>query len=101
MPMITVQYATPKVKADLTPQIAATVARLNASILKKDPNVTAINVEESSAASWFIAGGSLIQHHLAAFWIDARHRWHQYARGKGCVRCGDVRRHERPDRAAA
>ena len=72
MPMITVQYATPKFKADLTPQIASAVARLNASILKKDPNVTAINVEESSAASWFIAGKSLIQHQLAAFWIDVR-----------------------------
>lgn len=72
MPMITVQYATPTGKAGLAPAIAATVAKFNASILGKDPNITAINVEESDAATWFIGGKPLTQHQLAAFWVDVR-----------------------------
>jgi 4-oxalocrotonate tautomerase len=72
MPMITVQYATPTGKAGLAPAIAATVAKFNASILKKDPNITAINVEESNPATWFIGGKPLTQHQLAAFWVDVR-----------------------------
>jgi 4-oxalocrotonate tautomerase len=70
--MITVQYATPTDRAGLAPAIAATVAKFNASILKKDPNITAINVEESDAATWFIGGKPLTQHQLAAFWVDVR-----------------------------
>src|SRR3978361_1559949 len=72
MPMITVQYATPDAKTGLAPAIAAAVAKFNPGILKKDPNITAINVEESDAATWFIGGKPLTQHQLAAFWVDVR-----------------------------
>ena len=75
MPMITVQYATPKAttaNSGLTPAIAAAVSKLTSEVLKKDPNVTAINVEEGNPATWFIAGKTLVQHGAAAFWVDVR-----------------------------
>ncbi len=67
MPMINVQYATPKARRDLVPAIAAAVGKLTNAVLGKDPGVIAISVEEETPANWFIAGKSLEQHQLAAF----------------------------------
>jgi len=72
MPMINVQYATPKALRDLVPAIAAVVGKLTNTVLGKDPGVIAISVEEENPANWFIAGKSLEQHQLAAFWVDVR-----------------------------
>ena len=72
MPMINVQYATPKARRDLIPQIAAVVGKLTNTVLGKAPDVIAISVEEEHPANWFIAGKSLEQHQLAAFWVDVR-----------------------------
>ena len=72
MPMINVQYATPKALRDLVPAIAAAVGKLTNTVLGKDPGVIAISVEEENPANWFIAGKSLEQHQLAAFWVDVR-----------------------------
>ena len=72
MPMITIQYATPQANNALRPAIAAAVSNLTSAILKKDPAVTAINVEEGNPATWFIAGRTLVRHRQAAFWIDVR-----------------------------
>jgi 4-oxalocrotonate tautomerase len=70
--MINVQYATPKARENLVPAIAAAVGRLTNTVLGKDSSVIAISVEEEKAANWFIAGKSLEQHQLAAFWVDVR-----------------------------
>jgi 4-oxalocrotonate tautomerase len=70
--MITVRFAKPGKEWGLTPVVAAAVARLTAKILDKDPEVTAVDVTEADPAGWFIAGRSLVQHQLAAFWIDVR-----------------------------
>jgi 4-oxalocrotonate tautomerase len=72
MPMITVRYATARQTPGLKPQIAAAVSELAAALLHKDPKVTAAIVESADPADWFVAGRSLAEHKLAAFWLDIR-----------------------------
>jgi 4-oxalocrotonate tautomerase len=72
MPMISVQYASPRPAPDLAKAVAAAASRLASDILHKDPAVTAVVVEEVDPAKWFIAGKSLAEHGLAGFWLDIR-----------------------------
>ena len=78
MPMISIQFATPRAKtgsADKSGNAAAvaTAARqLSADILHKDPAVTAVVVEEIDPTRWFIADKSLADHDLASFWLAIR-----------------------------
>ena len=72
MPMIHVQYATPRPNSVAKSDIVATVNKLSQDILRNDPNVTAMLVEEAAPTDWFIAGRSLAQIGKAAFWIDLR-----------------------------
>ena len=70
MPLITVTVATPHQKMLAKPAIAAEVARLSTTILKKDPNVTAVIVTRVSSDDWFCGGKSLTEEWLASFWLD-------------------------------
>jgi 4-oxalocrotonate tautomerase len=72
MPMISIQYATPRTTSVPASAIAKTVRQLSSEILHKDPNVTAIAVEQLEAANWFVADKSLAEHGLAGFWLDIR-----------------------------
>jgi len=72
MPMISVQYASPRSKPDLSRDIAETARQLSADILHKDAEVTAVVVEEIDPANWFVAGKSMTEHDRAAFWLDVR-----------------------------
>src|SRR5690242_10620814 len=72
MPMITVQVATQSPSPALTRRIAATIAELTASILHKDPRVTAVAVEYVDPARWFVAGASAAELDQAAFFVDVR-----------------------------
>ncbi len=72
MPMITIQYATPRRASVRKEDIVATVAKLEQQILHKDPKVTAMLVEEAAPQDWFIAGRSLAATGKAAFWLDIR-----------------------------
>jgi 4-oxalocrotonate tautomerase len=72
MPMITIQYSSPRRTAASADAVAQAAATLSAKILHKDPAVTAVTVEEIDPGRWFIAGKSLVQHGLAAFWLDIR-----------------------------
>ncbi|NVN86699.1 MAG: tautomerase family protein [Rhodopseudomonas sp.] len=72
MPMITVRYTTLRRTLGLKPQIAAAVSELAATLLHKDPQVTAAIVESADPADWFVAGRSLADHKLAGFWLDIR-----------------------------
>src|SRR4051812_41694882 len=72
MPMITVQYSSPKAQPGLQAAVAAAVNTLSATILRKNPAVTAVAVEEIAPGHWFIGNKSLVQHQLAAFWLDIR-----------------------------
>ncbi len=72
MPMITVRYAAVQRKAGLTDAIARAANKLSADILHKNPQITAVTVEEVAAENWFIGDRSLAQHGLASFWLDIR-----------------------------
>jgi 4-oxalocrotonate tautomerase len=72
MPMITVRYAAVQRKAGLDGAIAHAANRLSADILHKNPQITAVTVEEVAAENWFIGDRSLSQHGLASFWLDIR-----------------------------
>jgi 4-oxalocrotonate tautomerase len=72
MPMISILYATPRSRPELPKEIAKAARQLSNEILHKDPEVTAVVVEEIEPASWFIASKSLAEHGLASFWLDVR-----------------------------
>ena len=72
MPMITIQYASPQHKPDMSREVAKAVRQLSTDILHKGPEVTAAVVEEIDAAKWFVADKSLAEHGLAGFWLDIR-----------------------------
>ena len=72
MPMITVRYVTPKPRPEVRPKIAELVTRLGADKLGKDPNVTAVLVEEADPDGWFIAGKHPTAAGLSAFWLDIK-----------------------------
>lgn len=70
MPLITVTYSSSRHIPSLKAEIAAAVTELTASILRKDPKVTAIIVKSVDAADWFAGGKSLAEQNLASFWLD-------------------------------
>jgi 4-oxalocrotonate tautomerase len=70
MPLITVTYATSRQAPSLKADIAAAVSELTATILHKDPKVTAIIVKAADAADWFAGGKSLAEQKLASYWLD-------------------------------
>ncbi|MCY1643312.1 tautomerase family protein [Methylorubrum sp. SL192] len=72
MPMITVRYVTASPRADLRSDIAQLATRLGAERLGKDPNVTAVLVEEADPQGWFIAGKRPTDAGLSAFWLDIK-----------------------------
>lgn len=72
MPMITVRYVTASPRADLRSDIARLATRLGAERLAKDPNVTAVLVEEADPQGWFIAGKRPTDAGLSAFWLDIK-----------------------------
>jgi len=70
MPLITVTFSTSRPAASLKAEVAAAVSGLTASILHKDPKVTAIIVKSVEATDWFGGGTSLAEQRLASFWLD-------------------------------
>jgi len=72
MPLITVHYSTPHATPDLKRRVAAAASDLAASVLHKDPQVTAVIVEAVDPDDWFVAGAALAEHKLASFWLDIR-----------------------------
>jgi 4-oxalocrotonate tautomerase len=72
MPMITILYSTPRPAPWLKSQIAAAAADLAASILRKDPKVTAAVVNVVDPDDWFAGGASLAAQRIAGFWLDIR-----------------------------
>ena len=70
MPLITVTYSSSRRVPSLKADIATAISELTATILHKDPKVTAIIVKSVDAADWFAGGKSLAEQHLASFWLD-------------------------------
>jgi 4-oxalocrotonate tautomerase len=69
MPMITLRYVTPTPRPDLRESIAALAARLAAEALGKARGLTAVIVEPTDPAAWFIAGERPAEAGLSAFWL--------------------------------
>ncbi|KQO59674.1 MULTISPECIES: 4-oxalocrotonate tautomerase family protein [unclassified Methylobacterium] len=72
MPMITVRYVTASPRENLRSEIAWLATRLGAERLGKDPDVTAVLVEEADPQGWFIAGRRPTEAGLSAFWLDIK-----------------------------
>ena len=70
MPMIIIRYVTPQPRPDLREQVAKLARSLGHEMLGKDPNVTAVLVEEADPDGWFIAGERPAREGKAAFWLD-------------------------------
>ena len=70
MPLINVTVSSPHQKVLDKRAIAAEVARLSATILNKDPKVTAVVVTRVSSDDWFCGGKPLTEEWLASFWLD-------------------------------
>ena len=70
MPLISVSYSTSRENPTLKSEIASTITELTATILHKDPKVTAVIVKAVDAADWFAGGKSLAEQKLASYWID-------------------------------
>ncbi len=71
MPMITLQVAA-EPDDDLARRLANAVTELTASVLGKDPRVTAVAVEFVPAGRWFLAGRSAQELAKPAFFLDVR-----------------------------
>jgi 4-oxalocrotonate tautomerase len=70
MPIITVRYATTRSAPGLKAAVARAASELAASVLHKDPKVTAVLAEAADPADWFCGGHSLAESGLASFWLD-------------------------------
>ena len=72
MPMIIVRYVTPTPRPALRGQVAELARTLGAEVLGKDPNVTAVLVEEADPDGWFVAGERPARAGKSAFWLDIK-----------------------------
>jgi 4-oxalocrotonate tautomerase len=72
MPMITVKFSVPKARPGLSKTVAKAVNKLSADVLKKNPALTAVAIDQVPAGQWFIGNKSLAEHKLAAFWLEIR-----------------------------
>ena len=72
MPMIAVRYVTPEPRPELRGEVAELARSLGADVLGKDPNLTAVLVEEADPDGWFIAGERPARAGKAAFWLDIK-----------------------------
>jgi 4-oxalocrotonate tautomerase len=72
MPMITVKFSVPRVRPGLIKEVARAVNKLSTEILKKNPTLTVVAIDEVAADRWFIGNKSLAEHELAAFWLEIR-----------------------------
>jgi 4-oxalocrotonate tautomerase len=70
--MIIVRYVTPEPRAELRGQVAELARSLGAKVLGKDPNVTAVLVEEADRDGWFVAGERPALSGKSAFWLDIK-----------------------------
>ncbi len=70
MPLITITTASPDRKAPKKAAVAAEISRLSTSLLRKDPQVTAVIVTSVDPGDWFCGGRSLADAGLASFWLD-------------------------------
>ena len=71
MPILDVKFSTP-IERDLRSAIAATLSSVTARVLRKNPELTAVVVDQIDPRSWFVGGPSLAEQHKASFFLDIR-----------------------------
>ena len=71
MPILNVKVGAVRTP-ELTRKIAASLLELTASILRKDPRLTAIAIGYVDPADWIVGGRSLAEQGKAAFYFDIR-----------------------------
>ncbi len=71
MPILNVTLSTAP-DAALSAKVAATLSQLTASLLGKNPQVTAVAIAHVDPVHWFVAGRSLADHGKASFFLDTR-----------------------------
>lgn len=72
MPIIQIRFSTAFATRGLPKRIAAETARLTAAILRKNPDLTAVIVEEVPADRWFAGGRSLHDQRKSSFFLDIK-----------------------------
>jgi 4-oxalocrotonate tautomerase len=71
VPILTVKVGAVRTP-ELTQRIAATLLELTASILRKDPLLTAIAIEYVDPADWIVGGRSLAEQRKSSVYFDIR-----------------------------
>ena len=71
MPILTVLLSTTPDTA-VSAKVAATLSRLTAEILHKDPGLTSIAVSHVDPEHWFVGGPSLAAQWKTSFFLDIR-----------------------------
>lgn len=70
MPMIKVRYTKSHDGRNLKHEVAALLSRLTAEILHKDPEVTAVLVEDAEPSDWIVAGSSAAEQKIGSFYVE-------------------------------
>ncbi len=71
MPILNVKVSAPDSR-EKTREIAAALSELTATILGKDPNVTAIAIDHVDPDHWIIGGKPLTEHRKSSFFLDIK-----------------------------
>jgi 4-oxalocrotonate tautomerase len=72
MPIIQIKFSAASADRQLPARIAAEAVRITADVLRKNPNLTAVTVEQVPADRWFVAGASLAKQRKASFFLDIK-----------------------------
>jgi 4-oxalocrotonate tautomerase len=72
MPIIQIKYSAAGTDRDLPARVAAEASRITAQVLRKNPDLTAVTVEQIAADRWFVGGASLAAHRKASFFLDIK-----------------------------
>ncbi len=72
MPIIQIKYSAAGTDRDLPARIAAEASHITAEVLRKNPDLTAVTVEQIAADRWFVGGPSLAAPRKASFFLDIK-----------------------------
>jgi 4-oxalocrotonate tautomerase len=72
MPIIQIKFSAASADRQLPARIAAEAVRITADVLRKNPNLTAVTIEQVPADRWFIADTSLAKQRKASFFLDIK-----------------------------
>lgn len=71
MPILTVKLAA-KPSQDLTHKVAETLVELTATVLHKNPDITAVAIDYVDPQHWIVGGKSLAEQQQSSFFLDIK-----------------------------